>query len=357
MRDSSTHPGADADRTAGRFATRARPGLTSAEDAAPGPTRARVRDAAAGIDACAPRALARRLRDTGKIDLSLARLLEGHVNAIHLIDVHGDDHARLRLRADLDAGMLYGVWGADATPPVCVREGQMHGVKCFASGLGVVDRAIVTVGRGETQRLYVVDATDPARHDLAAWNMSGMQASRSGRFDCGGLRGEPLGPLGCYTAEPHFVGGTWRIAAVALGGAVGLLDRCADVLRARDQIGAEAHMLRLAPVALRIVSAWPAILRAAQISTGPEGASHPDRAAVLSVSMRLLSEELGQDCIRAAERSVGLSMFADDDTTGRHARDLACYLRQARRDAFLLQAGSAMLEGAGGMSEWLDDHD
>ena len=50
-----------------------------------------------------------------------------------------------------------------------------------------------------------------------------------------------------------------------------------------------------------------------------------------------------------------LSMFTTDDPTGRHARDLACYMRQATRDAFLLRAGRAYLGSAKPLREWLDD--
>ncbi len=337
-------------------AARARQG-TPPETPADGLTAALVRRSAAGLADCGPRDLARRLRDAASVDLSLGRLLEGHANAVHLVKVYGDDAARAALRSDLQAGAIFGVWGADGEPPVSAAGGHLRGAKRFASGLGIVDRAIVTAGSGADQQLYLVDATDAARHDPATWDMSGMQASRSGRFDCDDLAARPIGAPGCYTAEPHFVGGTWRIAAVALGGIVGLLDRAAAQLRARDQLQADAHLLRLSPVALRVTAAWAAILRAGELAQGAQGAAAPEQAAVLSVSTRLLTEELGQDCIAAVERSVGLSMFAADDDTGRHARDLACYLRQAARDAFLLRAGRAMLGQPGGLAEWLDDRD
>ncbi|WP_417741292.1 acyl-CoA dehydrogenase [Salipiger sp.] len=333
---------------------------TGADDSLPsgdskdGLTAAFVRRSAAGLEDCGPHRLARRLRDAAAIDLSLGRLLEGHANALRLIMIHGDDADRAALRSDLNAGKTFGVWGADSTPPVNADRGRLSGAKRFASGLGIVDRAIVTSGRGAEQQLYIVDASDPARHDPASWDMSGMQASRSGRFDCSDLAARPIGAPGCYTTEPHFVGGTWRIAAVAVGGIIGLLDRAAAQLLARDHLQAEAQLLRLSPIALRVPAAWAGILRAGCFADGAPGAAAPETAAVLSVSTRLLTEELGQDCIAAVERSVGLSMFAADDDIGCHARDLACYLRQAARDAFLIQVGRAMLGEPGGMAEWLD---
>ncbi len=296
---------------------------------------------------------ARLLRQTASIDLSLARLLEGHVNALSLIRVWGDEALQSACLRAAEEGHLFGVWGADDDQPVEVAGERLAGAKRYASGLGSVSRAIVSARAPEGQRLFVVKTDDPARQDLRVWRMAGMQDSASGRFDCAGLVGRPLGGPGIYTREPHFVGGTWRIAAVSLGAIQGLLDRAATALRARGHLDSDAQLLRLAPVAGRVVAAWPAILRAAAVATGPAGAADPERAATLSVAMRLLTEDLGQDAIAAAERSVGLAMFAADDPVGRAARDLACYLRQAGRDAFSLRTGRAFLGGPS-LGDWLD---
>ena len=302
-----------------------------------------------GVDA------ARAMRRVGEADLSLGRLYEGHVNARHLIETYAEPELFADCRAEMEAGRLFGVWGADGLVAVSVSGTRLSGAKRFASGLGHVDRAIVSAKSPEGQRLFVVDARETARHDPQGWNMSGMQQSRSGGFDCDRLAGRPLGGPEVYTREPHFLGGTWRIAAVTLGGTTGLLDRAASVLRARGQEGSEAHLLRLGPVAGRVLSAWPAILRAARAASGEEGAAAPQAAAVQSLSVRLLSEEIGQSAIAAVERSVGLSMFDAADPVGRMARDLACYMRQAARDAFSAKVGRALLMEDRPLGDWLDD--
>lgn len=308
-------------------------------------------------DGIGSEALARALRDAAERDLSLGRLLEGHANALQLIRHYADPQVASQRPGDAASGGLLGVWGADvpARPVSASPEGRLSGSKRFASGLGFLDKAIVTAGRGPELQLFLVDASDPARHDHDSWDMAGMQASCSGTFDCDGLVAEPIGGPGVYTVEPFFVGGTWRIAAVTLGGIVGLIEHASRVLRERGQQDAEAQLTRLAPISVRAVAAWPAILRAARFASGPDGHAAPEEAAVLSVSCRLLTEELGQDAIAAVERSVGLSMFTTDDPTGRHARDLACYMRQATRDAFLLRAGRAYLGSGKPLREWLDD--
>ncbi|MGP3698491.1 acyl-CoA dehydrogenase [Rhodobacter sp. NSM] len=298
--------------------------------------------------------LARSLRQIAERNLSVARLYEGHANARGLIEAYGSDSMRSEALDAMTRGQLFGVWGADGVPPVTAKGCRLSGLKRYASGLGHVDHAIVAAASDEGQQLFLIDARDRARHNAAAWDMAGMQDSASGVFDCDGLEGQRLGPANVYTREPLFVGGTWRIAAVSLGGIVGLLDGAARALRARGQIEAEAHLLRLSPLAGRTIAAWPFILRAGRMASGPEGAADPERAAAMSAAARLLTEELGQEVISAVERSVGLSLFAADDPLGRHARDLGCYLRQAARDAFSLRVGRALLASGAPLGEWLD---
>lgn len=68
----------------------------------------------------------------------------------------------------------------------------------------------------------------------------------------------------------------------------------------------------------------------------------------MSAAARLLTEEVALYAIRAVEQCIGLSHFEDGSVTGRKARDLAVYLRQAARDAFQVRVGSTCFarEGA-----------
>ena len=164
-----------------------------------------------------------------------------------------------------------------------------------------------------------------------------------------------IGTPGRYLEEPGFIGGVWRIAAVQLGGTLGLLRAAADHLAAVGRLEAEPQVVRLAPVLTRSLAAGAFVRRAALVAEGPEGLAEPERAASLSAQERLLTEEVGQDAIAAVERSVGLAHFDEDATTGRIARDLATYMRQAARDALLQRAGSWALGQAGPFSALLGD--
>ena len=291
-----------------------------------------------------PVALCRALVSIGETDLCVARLVEGHVNARHLLDLYGTGSA--------DECAIHGVWGADGDEPLRVREGRLQGGKRYASGLGTVDRAIVTVAgeADELSRLAVVDVTDPCRHRPETWDMVGMRQTVSGDIDLTGLPFAWLGAPGDYFREPHFLGGVWRIAALQLGGTLGLLGAARDTLTGLGRLDADAQVGRLAPLIARAMAAYGLVERAATVASGPEGVADPDRAVALSIQSRLLTEDLAQDTIAAVERSVGLAHFPTGSGTGRIARDLATYCRQAARDAFEQRAGRIVLSRQGSLA-------
>lgn len=62
-------------------------------------------------DAESTEALFRSLVAVGKANLPLARLYEGHVNALRLVRTFGDAALQAEVRRDVNAGVLMGVWG------------------------------------------------------------------------------------------------------------------------------------------------------------------------------------------------------------------------------------------------------
>ncbi len=300
-----------------------------------------------------PDLTAERLRRVGAANLSVGRLWEGHVNALYLAHVHGDKRAVAQVDALVTKGAFLGVWGADGTTPVAPSAdgSTLVGHKLFASGLGTVTHAVTTISSGPAVRLALVNVSDPARADASVWNMHGMRATASGRYEFEGVATDDilwLGGPGDYLKEPHFVGGVWRIGALQVGGALGLLDAAAAQLRARDRLNAPAQMARLSEVAIRALGASALVSRAA-IAAAPGASQAPDEAAALSAAARLLSEEVGLDAIRVVQQCLGLAHFEDESVTGRKARDLSVYLRQAARDAFQTRVGEACFKREGGL--------
>lgn len=286
--------------------------------------------------------LARNLVFIAETNLPVARLAEGHVNARSLLDLYAPGIGAER--------SFLGVWGADGAEPLRLDGKVLRGTKRYASGLGLVTHALVTLGQGDACRLALVEVTDRARHRPGTWKMLGMRATVSGDIDLTGLTPIWIGAAGNYHAEPFFLGGVWRIAALQLGGTLGLLASARDYLSGLDRLGAEAQVTRLTAPLGRALAAFGLVEKAAVVAQGPEGRTDPDRAVALSIEARLLTEDLAQDAIAAVERAVGLPHFADGSETGRIARDLATYCRQTARDAMEQRAGRILLGRAGPLS-------
>lgn len=282
--------------------------------------------------------------------LSLARIFEGHINALGLIFRWGTDDLQTRVAEQVKDGLLLGVWGADAETPVryCADANRLTGKKRYASGLGEVGRAVVTTSTEAGVQLCLVDVSEAARADASHWQMTGMRASASGHYDLTEVAGQSVEPLGnpdVYQIEPWFHGGVWRIASVQIGGVFGVLELAREELRRLGRLDNDAHVARLAPLLFRARAARELIITVASRINEKQPPIDPDTLMAESIFTRLLTEDIGLDTISAVERSIGLSMFESDSHVGRQCRDLATYLRQAAPDGLLQLAGRVALLG------------
>lgn len=297
-----------------------------------------------------PDVTARTLMRVASVNLSVGRLLEGHINALLLVNLHGTDQTKTSILQHIAQGAFLGVWGADGQVPVTSEASgtSLYGIKNFASGLGTVTHAIVTVNSGPQVRLALVDVTDADRADPSAWDMRGMKATASGTYDFTDLPEgafEWIGNAGDYLIEPHFVGGVWRIAALQVGATVGLLNVAAAELRVMGRMQAEQQQARLMTMLGRAWSGIALVDRAAIATLDCNLVS--EQIVSASIVARLFTEEVGLDAIRAVEQSLGLHHFRAGADTGRMSRDLSVYLRQAARDAFLQRSADFTLGNEG----------
>ncbi len=285
------------------------------------------------------------LAAVGGADLSAGRLFEGHVNAVKLVVLYGGE-SRERWLADVSAGHLFGVWGAEGREPVRIEAGVLRGQKLYASGAGIVEHAVVTARdeRGR-QRLLVIDTGRlEGRLYPGEWSTSGMRATASGRCDLDGLsvaREEMLGEADVYEIEPHFRGGVWRYAAVQLGAMRVMAHETAADLDRRGQADAPLQSERLRRMVMACETARLWISRAAAEVERP--AARPEAAAV-AILARLVVADEARVLIAAMDDALGAASFATAHPVERRRRDLSFYLRQAAPDA-MGQAALDMLRG------------
>ncbi|EKE43077.1 Acyl-CoA dehydrogenase [Oceaniovalibus guishaninsula JLT2003] len=292
-----------------------------------------------------PEALVEALAAVGGGNLSAGRLFEGHVNAVKLIALYGDRGGWL---AQAGQGRLFGVWGADGPDPVRIEGGVLRGQKLYASGAGVLDRAVVPVRDGDGQvQLVVLDTARLAgRLHPGEWHVSGMRATASGRCDLEGVAigaDDLLGAPGDYHREPHFQGGVWRYAAVQMGAMRAMTRAAAAQIAARGQADAPLQSARLRRMVVACETARLWLVNAARVVERSDAA--PDDAATAMLARLTVADE-AVALMNAMDEALGAASFATAHLVERRRRDLLFYLRQANPDGL---AQTAMrMAGAGG---------
>jgi hypothetical protein len=276
----------------------------------------------------------------GGASLPIARIYEGHVNALKLITDNASKHQYGQIANAVRGGAVLGVWGADASQPVAVFEEQEHpclmGSKAFASGLGVVSLAIITAKCNAGTQMILAHTHDPSRAHHHYWDVASMVGSKSGLFVCDGLPAAACNLLGRPNAmlqEPAFHGGIWRLTACYAGA----LERISQLMAHNSLRRATASQClmeqRLGQV---ILEAQTATLWARQACCAAEHADNdPNRAIATVLFAREAIENAVGRTLLIVERALGTSLHAKSSALGRLARDLRFYLRQADLDGKL----------------------
>jgi hypothetical protein len=284
------------------------------------------------------------LASWGGRNLSLARLAEGHTDALAILAEAG--------RAPV-AGALYGVWasrsGGAAARVVPEHGGRvLRGVLRFCSGARTIDRALLVAdsvtGEPEDRLLLDIDVRGPEVAPVpGSWCTAAMAEADTLDVDFRGLgvpAGAEVGPPGWYVSRPGFVLGGAGVAAVWWGGAAGVVDRVLGHLPAEPGCHALAHLGELHAA----LAAADALLRhtAALVDAGGAeaavGSADDVRLAVATV--RAAVERTVREVVDRAPRIVGPAPLSRDDGLAGALADLALYVRQhhAERDHAALGA-------------------
>lgn len=290
----------------------------------------------------------------GEADLSAGRLFEGHVNAVKLIDLLARGDARKIWLDAARAGALFGVWGAEGPAPVAIRNNMLTGEKLFASGADVIDYAVVTARDpdGQLRLLVLSRAALDGRLYPEEWDMSGMQATASGRCVLDGIEvgGEALlGGPDDYFTEPHFQGGVWRYAAVQTGALRAMMRATAGQLHKRGQIDDPLQSDRLRRMATICETCRMWNTRAARAVEAPDA---PPQTAAIAMIARLHTAREAAILMGLMDDALGAASFAKGHPVERPRRDLQVYLRQAAPDALGRRALTMLLEDPSMAADW-----
>ena len=294
----------------------------------------------------------RLLSSLGRTDLTLARLAEGHLDALAILAEAGQRP---------QTAAVYGVWAsASGGTGLAAARGTdgwtLDGLLRFCSGAPILDRALVTA-RDSADGLLLLDVD---LHDEGitavpgSWPAVGMDASASLDVRVAAVRlgeGDVVGGLGFYLERAGLPIGGLGVAAVWLGGAQGLLD---SAIRHLSQRAPDEHQLaHLGAVAAALESAASTLLHIAESLRRSD--VDPDTGLPAAPWEELGDKALlGRSAVEAAvavalerlPRVVGPVVLCHDGDFAHQLADLTVYVRQHHAERDLARLGRLELAGA-----------
>ncbi|MFN8540421.1 MAG: acyl-CoA dehydrogenase [Thermomicrobiales bacterium] len=309
--------------------------------------------------------LLRVLKSLGRGDLSVARIYEGHVNALFLIGLFGTAAQRERAAADARAGKLFAVWnteGGDGVHFAPLPEGgyRLAGSKLFTSGSLQIERALIggKLPDGGWQLCLVPMDEVRVPADASVWKPLGMRASVSHKVDFTGVEMPSdalIGGPGDYNRQPWLSGGAIRFAAAQLGAAEALFEALRTDLRSRDRTGDPFQRVRAGEAAIACAAASSGCKMRQAYSMRSRRHCAPTRRRTRRPRQRSWPTRISRGWRSTRPACTSSNWWIDRDGRGllrphpveRIGRDLRLYLRQPAPDAALATAGAYVLETAG----------
>lgn len=306
------------------------------------PTVAQQRQVLAGVIAGVPwaelgwRELVGRLLALGRTDIPLARLAEGHIDALRILAQAGREPAS---SPGEDGGRvpLYGVWASRSMRTgVAARrlpggELVLDGTLRFASGAGMLDRALVPVWVDGGRHLLVDLPAADLPVNTGSWRTSAMAASRTYELRLDEVVAEPaqvVGPPDFYLSRPGFFPGGVGVAACWTGGAA----RVVELLRSLHRTPSPDQQRRLGTIRADLVAA-SAVVWAAAARLDVSGLDTPTDWQVLATEARACAAAAIRRIIAEARLLTGPAGVALDEELSHALPDLELYVLQQNADA------------------------
>ncbi len=285
------------------------------------------------------------LSTLGAVDLSVARILEPHLDALAILHESGDPDLAPR-----GSTTTWGVYAAEgpgvrlAAEPDPARDPRMpnawrlSGTKPWCSLAVSLDSALVTAWVDDSRRgLFAVPLRQPAVTVAGeGWVSHGLPGVRSTSVSFDGAEATAVGGPGWYLDRDGFAWGGIGVAAVWFGGAVGLARRM-------QQQAAERELDQIGRMHLGVVDAALFAARSVLVSSATAidaGRAAGEHGALLAARVRHVVADAVETVVRSADHAMGPAPLVFDAEHAARVSDLRVYVRQhhAERDAAALGA-------------------
>jgi alkylation response protein AidB-like acyl-CoA dehydrogenase len=270
-------------------------------------------------------------------DLSLARLGEGHADAVAILAELGGPRP--------DPGSRWGVWAANPPGPnvtAARRDGRwlLEGTKQYCSGARVCTHALVTATADDGGRLFAVP-TERLEPDTASWPATGMAGSDTLDVGFPAVAAVPVGPPDGYVNRPGFSHGGVGVAACWYGGARAVARTLLSAASKRD-VGPHA-LAHLGAVDLGLRAARFALDQAADEIDADPGDLRGE-GPIRALRVRALTEAVAADVMARTGRALGAGPLGHDAAHSLAVADLTVYLRQHHAERDLAQLGELVAQ-------------
>jgi hypothetical protein len=279
-------------------------------------------------------------------DLSLAKLFEGHTDALAIL-------AELGAPAALSAAGPHAAWATWCAEPPGMRllcsepdpfgHMQLTGRKAWCSGAAAVDYALVSCWNAAGQACLAAVAMDQQGVQVGkdTWHATGMAGTHSVDVYFEAVPARAVGGPGAYLQRPGFWHGGAGIAACWWGGAAAIGRKVHALLAARGERTDAHQRAHVGQIDLALAGS-AALLREAAAWID----AHPQRdAQTLALRVRLAVERDACAVLHHAGRALGAGPLCQDAALGRALADLPIFLRQSHAERDLATLGQNLLKG------------
>ncbi len=276
------------------------------------------------------------LASLGAADLSAARVVEAHLDAVAILAEADADH-------DLE-GTTWGVYAAEG-PGVRLdaHEGVLTGTKPWCSLAGSLSHALVTAHTTDGRRLFAVDLHHPGvRADVGAWRARGLVDVPSGPVTFDSVPATAVGAAGWYLTRPGFAYGGLGVAAAWFGGAVGVAR--ALLAAAERRPPDDVALWHLGRVDATVHRARCVLADAA--AAVDAGDAHGSAGEVLALRARTVVADAAEVVLSCVGHALGPAPLALDAAHAGRVSDLTLYLRQHHAERDEVSLGRMLLAGA-----------
>ncbi|MDT4930900.1 MAG: hypothetical protein QOF92_3767 [Pseudonocardiales bacterium] len=274
-----------------------------------------------------------------EVDLSAARILEAHSDALAILGEAGE----------APPGGTWGVFAAESCEARldAYDDGAatvLVGTKPWCSLAGSLDHALVTARAGSGRGLYAVDLrhSSVTADSPATWVARGLANITSAPVEFDSTPARAVGAEGWYLRRPGFAWGGIGVAACWYGGALGLFRTLREFSAKRD---GELNRLHVGTVDAALHGAAAALGEAAALVDSGHAAGAAGE--ILALRVRAVVADAVERTLRQVGHALGPGPLAFDERHARRAADLELYVRQHHAERDLAALGAALGERDG----------